>query len=97
MVAGKKRKSGRKHATSFSADIESTRAMAVDGDTERGRYAKSIEVLVGQEEFTLNFYSDHAPRILNSRIFITPAHAKRLQVLLGRQLKLHKKCYKGVK
>ena len=61
-----------------------------------GRYANHIQCTAGPEEFILDFFSRIADNaILTARVFITPAHAERLAILLNRQVALHRKAMRG--
>ena len=57
-----------------------------------GRYSNHIQVSMQKEEFVLDFFAQGGSQLTHqSRIFIVPAHAARLLVLLKRQVQLHKK------
>ena len=91
----KKRKTGKKKtAKRRSAKKPEVGELPVKVDPEmlRGRYSNHIQVTMQQEEFVLDFFAKGGEQVtLLNRIFITPAHAKRLSDLVRRQLTLHKK------
>lgn len=91
----KKRKTAKKKATKRrSAKKPEVKVLEVKTDVEmlRGRYSNHIQVSMQEEEFVLDFCAKGGEQVtLLSRIFITPAHAKRLSDLVRRQLTLHKK------
>lgn len=67
-----------------------------DHDVLRGRYSNHIQVSMQEEEFVLDFFARCGEQVmLLSRVFITPAHARRLSDLVRRQLTLHKKQFGG--
>lgn len=67
-----------------------------DHETPRGRYSNHIQLTMQEEEFVVDFFCRCGEQVtLLSRIFITPAHAKRFGDLLRRQHALHQKRFKS--
>jgi len=51
----------------------------VPGEVQGGRYANQLFVTHTQEEFILDFIlATHPAAILNSRVLVSPSHAKRI-------------------
>lgn len=93
-IAGMRKKQGVKRVKSAPIPVESKQRMEVVTESQilLGRYSNHIQVSMQKEEFVLDFFAQGGSQMTHqSRIFIAPAHAARLLVLLKRQVQLHKK------
>jgi hypothetical protein len=64
--------------------------LKTDDQTLKGVYANLVQVNRTKEEFILDFINMFPPMAtLNSRVILSPAHAKRLAGLLANLMKQH--------
>jgi hypothetical protein len=79
---------------------ESTQEIQVQipQDVQRGVYANQLLVVHNHEEFILDFILATPPAgVVNSRVLVSPAHAKRIVSLLQENIERYEKLFGEIK
>ena len=67
-------------------------------DVQRGVYANQLLVVHNQEEFILDFILATPPAgVVNSRVLVSPAHAKRIVTLLRENVARYEELFGEIK